>query len=98
MHRKFGSLAVTSEEIEIIINSSDKNKSTGPYSIPVFLLKVLCTHISCPLATLVNQSFEHGIFPNKLKLGKVNPVQKKIPQITLQIIDLSLSCLSSLRS
>ena len=68
---------VTSEEIEIIIYSLDKNKSTGPYSIPIFLLKVLCTHISCPLAALINKSFEHGIFPNKLKLGKVNPVHKK---------------------
>ena len=68
---------VTSEEIETIIYSLDKNKSTGPYSIPVFLLKVLCTHISCPLEALINQSFEHGIFPNKSKLGKVNPVHKK---------------------
>ena len=40
---------------EIIINSLYKDKSAGPYSIPVFLLKVLRTHISCPLATLVNQ-------------------------------------------
>ena len=32
---------VTSEEIEIIINSSDKNTSTSPCSIPVFILKVL---------------------------------------------------------
>ena len=38
---------------------------------------MLCTHISCPLATVVNQSFEHGKFPNKLKLGKMNPVHKK---------------------
>ena len=68
---------VTSKDIEILINSTDKNKSTGPYSIPVFLLKALCTHISYPLATLVNQSFVHGIFPNKLNLGKVNPVYKK---------------------
>ena len=68
---------VTYEEIEIIIYSLDKNKSTGTYSIPVFLVKVLCTHISCPLAALINHSFERGIFPKKLKLGKVNPVHKK---------------------
>ena len=29
---------VTSEEIKIIIKLLDKNKSTGPYSIPVFPL------------------------------------------------------------
>ena len=68
---------VTSEEIEIIIYSLDKNKSTGIYSILVFLLKVLCTHISCSLAALINQSFKHGRFRNKLMLGKVNPVHKK---------------------
>ena len=45
----------------------------------VFLLKVLCTYISCPLANLVDQSFEHDVhtFPGKLKLGEVNPIHKK---------------------
>ena len=32
---------VTPLEIETIIQSSDKNKSVGPYSIPIFLLKTL---------------------------------------------------------
>ena len=70
---------VTPEKIEIIINSLNKNKSTGPYSILVFLLKILCTYISCPLANLVDQSFEHDVhvFPDKLKLGEVNPMHKK---------------------
>ena len=55
----------------------NKNKSTGPYSIPVYLLKILSTYIAEPLATLVNSSFENGIFPDKLKIGKVNPLHKK---------------------
>ena len=66
----------TPNEIKIIINSLNKNKSTGPYSIPV-VLKILSSYIACPLATIVNQSFEYGIFPNKLKPGKTNPLHKK---------------------
>ena len=62
---------------EIIINLVNKNKSTGPYSIPVVLFKILSSYIACPLATIVNHSFEYGIFPNKLKLGKINPLHKK---------------------
>ena len=68
---------VTSEEIEIIINSLNIKKAIGPYSIPVFLLQILSRLISQPLSVIVNQSFEVGIFPNKLKVGKVNPLYKK---------------------
>ena len=68
---------VTPREIESIINSFNKNKSTGPYSIRIFLLKILSSYISIPLASLVNSSFETAIFPEKLKLGKVNPLHKK---------------------
>ena len=66
-----------SQEIETIIQSIDKNKSVGPYSIPIFLLKTLSSYISKPLFSIINQSFETGIFPQKLKLGKVNPLHKK---------------------
>ena len=68
---------VTEGEIEIIIESLNQKKAIGPYSIPVFLLKILCRYIAVPLSELVNQSFETGIFPDCLKLGKVNPLHKK---------------------
>ena len=68
---------VTPQEIETIIRSFDKNKSVGPYSIPIFPLKILTSYISKPLSSIINQSFETGIFPQKLKLGKVNPFHKK---------------------
>ena len=42
-----------------------------------FLLKILSRLISQPLSVIVNQSFEVGIFPNKLKVGKVNPLYEK---------------------
>ena len=43
----------------------------------LFLLKILCKYIAVPLSKIVNQSFETGIFPVFLKIGKVNPVHKK---------------------
>ena len=68
---------VTPDEIEIIIKSLNTKKSIGPYSIPVFLLKILSRHISKPLAQIVNFSFYFGMFPSKLKGGKVSPLHKK---------------------
>ena len=68
---------VTEREIEIIIESLNQKKAIGPYSIPVFLLKILCRYIAVPLSKIVNQSFETGIFPDCLKIGKVNPLHKK---------------------
>ena len=67
----------TPQELETIIHSLNTNKAIGPYSIPVFLLKALGKHIAQPLSIIVNYSFENGIFPDKLKGGKVNPLHKK---------------------
>ena len=68
---------VTPDKIEIIIKSLNTKKSIGPYSIPVFLLKILSWHIAKPLAQIVNLSFYVGMFPSKLKVGKVSPLHKK---------------------
>ena len=55
----------------------DNNKSTGPFRIPVPLLKILKIRIAPLLSSLINDSFLRGIFPNRLKLAKVTPVFKK---------------------
>ena len=68
---------VTPQEIETITRLLNTKKSIGPYSIPVFLLKILSIHTAQPLAKIVNLSFEIGIFPDKLKVDKVNPLYKK---------------------
>ena len=52
-------------------------KVFGAHSIPINLLKILGPYISNSLATLINQSFFKGIFPNQLKVAKVIPVFKK---------------------
>ena len=69
---------VTEQEIVIIIQSLNlSRKAIGPYSIPVSILKILSRHITKPLSTIVNQSFQTGIFPDALKVGKVTPPHKK---------------------
>ena len=68
---------VTEREVKIMIESLNQKKAIGPYSIPVFLLKILCRYIAVPLSKIFNQFFETGIFPDCLKIGKVNPLHKK---------------------
>ena len=63
-------------EIDDII-SLQNGKSTGPFSIPVKLLKVLKPYISQPLANIFNQSIILGIFPDKLKYAKIIPTHKE---------------------
>ena len=79
---------VTRQEIETIIQSFDKNKSVEPYSIPVFLLKILSSYISKPSSSIINQSFETDIsHKNLINLEKSIPFIKKKLLIYLQIID-----------
>ena len=63
--------SVTHKEIEDIISNVNSSKSTGPFSMPVNLVKVLKLYISHALAKLINQSFLIGIVPSKLKVAKV---------------------------
>ena len=69
--------AVTPEEIQIIINSMKNGKAIGPYSIPVYLLKMLNEYIAVPLRDIIYDSFFSGLFPDLMKLAKVIPLYKK---------------------
>ena len=66
----------TPEEITKIIGNFSDTKSSGPNSIPVRILKLLNPEISKPISTLINRSFEMGVFPSVLKISKVIPVFK----------------------
>ena len=68
---------VKEQEIKIIVQSLNPKKAIGPYSIPTFLLKILGKYIAKPLSQIVNLSFEFGVFPDNLKIGKVNPLYEK---------------------
>ena len=52
------------------------NKSTGPASIPLRLLKDVADLIIVPLCHIINLSFSTGIFPDLLKVSKVVAIHK----------------------
>ena len=68
---------VVPAETEKIIEALDLKKSTGPISIPVFLLKTYKEFFAYWLTKLINLSFEVGVFPDILKTAKVTPIHKK---------------------
>ena len=76
-YKSFFVSPVTPEEIEIIIGTLKNGKSSGPYSIPTKLLKILSSDIAIPLSVIVNESFAKGVFPDKLKVAKVIASHKK---------------------
>ena len=64
-------------EIRKIIDKLNTKKSTGPNSIPVFILKVLKPFFSFWFSQLINLYFIDAIFPDFLKIAKVSPLHKK---------------------
>ena len=73
----------TPYEIEDIIRSFDTSKSSGPYSIPNKIIKLISNSISVPISNLCNHSFVTGICPDTLKISKVIPVHKKYTQLEI---------------
>ena len=57
-------------EVNDLISILNPSKSVGPNSIPIKLLKIIGSSVSQFLALLVNQSFQSGSFPDKLKIAK----------------------------
>ena len=55
----------------------DNSKSVGPYSIPIRLLKSLGRPVAEAFSLIVNDSISNGIYPSKLKVGKIVALHKK---------------------
>ena len=66
---------ISEDEVMTIINALP-NKSTGPASIPLRLLKDVADLIITPLCHIINLSFRLGIFPELLKVSKVVAIHK----------------------
>ena len=57
---------INDEEVESLIKEMNTSKSVGPYSIPINILKFLCSVLSKPLVKLINFSFSEVVFPDLL--------------------------------
>ena len=68
---------VEETEIKTIISSLCKSKSSGPNSIPTFLLHLLKDEIATPLNNIFNLSLRLGVHPDILKVSKTIPIFKK---------------------
>ena len=64
------------QEIQDIILSLKSGKASGPFSIPVSLLKILSSIIAKPSEILYNLSFSSGTVPDSFKMARVIPVYK----------------------
>ena len=60
----------------LIISNLDPNKSSGPCSVPIKLLKIASSIIIGPLCVILNNSFSTGIFPDAMKIAKIIPIHK----------------------
>ena len=54
----------TTIEIEEEISNLNSSKAVRPFSIPVYLIKLLKTYLSIPLETIFNLSFNSGCVPD----------------------------------
>ena len=68
---------VIPNEIFNIIQAFDMNKSLGPNSLPIYILKIANHFFSEKLCDIANLSFSTGIFPDLCKTAKVIPIYKK---------------------
>ena len=66
----------TPEEIINIINNMNINKTSGPSSIPIKLLKLIGGIVSNQLCLIINSSFSNGIVPSDMKIAKVIAIHK----------------------
>ena len=73
---EFNFTRTTSEEIVEIISKMKPKSSSGLDSISCRLMKDISDIIAIPLTSLINQSLQFGIFPDKLKIAKVVPIFK----------------------
>ena len=75
-HQSFFISPTNSSEILEVINKMNGSKASGPYSIPYSVLVIIDKTFSKTLASLINRSFEEGIFFERLKTSKVLPILK----------------------
>lgn len=58
----------TRQEIEMEISKLKSSKATGPFSIPIDLVKLASSSLSIPLEIVYNMSFSTGLVPDQFNL------------------------------
>ena len=74
INKSFYLRPATANEIHDIIKSMALNKSLGPNSIPIYIMKLCNAFFLNCLLKIVNLSFVTGIFPDLCKIAKVVPI------------------------
>ena len=75
------------------------SKAAYIFCISSKLIKIGAHILRFPLAQIVNKSFELGVFPSKLKIGKVMPIHKSQSKLWKYLIIDQFHCyVSSVRS
>ena len=74
---RFNFVPTNENEVRKYISEIKSKASSGQDRLSNKLLKVIGKEISKPLTIIINQAFNTGIFPQKLKVAKVVPVYKK---------------------
>ena len=73
----FAFTQISSTDISKILSNFTPKSSVGHDNLSMKLIKGIGYSLALPLALIINQSFNTGIFPDKLKLAKVLPLFKK---------------------
>ena len=77
IHTTFELKKVTEVQVKSIIQGLNSKSSFAHDGISAILLKKLESKLTKPLTLIINQSLHSGIYPDKLKSGKIIPVYKK---------------------
>ena len=72
----FSLKSTTISKVMTILLILDDKKSPGPSDIPIKFLKIAAPKIIPIFVDVINLSFQHGVFPDLMKLAKVIPVYK----------------------
>ena len=65
-----------SYEVNLALTQLKKN-SEGSDGLKTSIIKEISDYIACPLAHIINLSFEQGVVPTELKTARVVPIYKK---------------------
>ena len=73
----FQELSISEKEFKTAFFELKRNKSCGHGNISVNVVIDTYEEIKQPLIHIFNLCFKEGVFPSKLKIGKINPGFKK---------------------